>query len=90
MLVFLNTRYYFLIASFELQLLVHEWFSMNSQGVFHRIIVRSVNELQCAFHLSTKEEKNMQPLLCVALNSSVVWSAIAVTVECVLFQIVFL
>jgi hypothetical protein len=47
--------------------------------------VRSVNELQFALYLSMKEEKIMQPLLCVALNSSVVSSAIAVTVECVLF-----
>jgi hypothetical protein len=50
--------------------------------------VTSVNELQFAFYLSMKEEKIMQPLLCVALNSSVVWSAIALTAECVLFQIV--
>jgi hypothetical protein len=30
----------------------------------------------------------MQPLLCVALNISGVWLAIAVTVECVIIQIV--
>jgi hypothetical protein len=29
----------------------------------------------------------MQPLLCVALNISVVWSAVAVPVNCVIFQI---
>jgi hypothetical protein len=67
---------------------VHEWFSVNSQDVSRRITVRSVNELQCACYLGTKEAKINHPLLCVALNSSVVWSSIAVTVECVLFQIV--
>jgi hypothetical protein len=40
---------------------------VNSQDVSHR----SVNELQFAFYLSTNDEKIMQPLLCVALNSSV-------------------
>jgi hypothetical protein len=47
--------------------------------------VRDLNELQSAFYFSMKAEKIMQPLLCVALKISVVWSAIAVTVECVIF-----
>jgi hypothetical protein len=55
---------------------VREWFSVNSQNFIHGTIVRDLNELQFAFYFSMKEEKIMQPLLCVALNISVVWSAI--------------